>query len=424
MDYSKDDIIKAIKEIRIEIGHEDIDINISKLIFDENNNNNDSNINKRRRRNTNNINVDDTNTNNIWIITSDRSDKSSIIGKGGWVVGKLREKLGFNQVHVEAESDFMVKRFKMDLAFERISKVLARIYNTNNNNIDGNNGNNINNKYKNIARPLENLEALLEERMTNIYNFSFNNYINDNYNENRYNYYYNNCSYKNNNDTNNNKYSNNDVKNDNNGEEEVKTILALSGGVDSSYSLIIAKYLGFNPIAITVDPGTIVLPKHLKYNIENLCSKLNVEHHYIKLDYTDIINNSLAGKYHPCGRCSKEIDNAIHNYASENKANFIIFGDMLSTGYQSIVEIDDKNNSKIMKINLPAFLSVGKLEIKELTKEFGVKKVPGFGCPLLNEVQKKHPYMRKFSIQRVLRETRAGALEPGEALDLIWSFVK
>lgn len=371
LNYAKNDMINAIKEIRIEIGHEDIDIHINNIIWENK---------------------------NIWIITPDRSNKSAIIGKGGWVVGKLREKMGFNQVHVEAESDCMIKRFKMELAFERINEVLAKIYNSD--------------TYNGLAKPLENLESLLEKRMTNIYNFSFIGYINE---------------IK---DSNNNGETNNGIINDTNN-YNVKTIVALSGGVDSSYSLIVSKYLGFNPIAITVDPGTIVLPKHLKLNIENLCSKLNVEHHYIGLDYTDIINNSLAGNYHPCGRCSKEIDNALLTYAIENKANFIIFGDMLTTGYQSIVEIsnnnninNESNNNKIMKINLPAFLAIGKLEIKELTKEFGVKKVPGFGCPLLHEVQKKHPHMRKFSIQRVLRETRSGALELGEALDLIWSFVK
>ena len=27
----------------------------------------------------------------LWIITQDRPDKSAIIGKGGWVVGKLKK---------------------------------------------------------------------------------------------------------------------------------------------------------------------------------------------------------------------------------------------------------------------------------------------------------------------------------------------
>ncbi len=38
---------------------------------------------------------------------------------------------------------------------------------------------------------------------------------------------------------------------------------------------------------------------------------------------------------------------------------------------------------------------------------------------LIGEVHKKHPHMRRYSIQRVLRETRAGILEPGEGLDQI-----
>ena len=48
-----------------------------------------------------------------------------------------------------------------------------------------------------------------------------------------------------------------------------------------------------------------------------------------------------------------------------------------------------------------------------------VKKIKGYGCPLIVQVHKKYPQYRPFSIQRVLRETRAGILEPGEALDLI-----
>ena len=53
-----------------------------------------------------------------------------------------------------------------------------------------------------------------------------------------------------------------------------------------------------------------------------------------------------------------------------------------------------------------------------------IKEIDGFGCPLLYEVHKKHPHMKKYSIQRILRETRSGALEPGEALSLIWSFYR
>ncbi|MGZ7043739.1 MAG: ATPase, partial [Methanobacterium sp.] len=37
---------------------------------------------------------------------------------------------------------------------------------------------------------------------------------------------------------------------------------------------------------------------------------------------------------------------------------------------------------------------------------------------------KKYPHMKKFSIQRILRETRAGVLEPGEALEMIMKTIQ
>ena len=111
---------------------------------------------------------------------------------------------------------------------------------------------------------------------------------------------------------------------------------------------------------------------------------------------------------------------------------------MLATGSQCITEQfcnfdeNDENElsdvdkeidkTKIIRLNLPASLSVSKLENKSLTSHYNLIKFKGFGCPLLYEVHKKFPHMKRYSIQRILRETRSGVLEPGEALDLIWSF--
>ena len=107
-------------------------------------------------------------------------------------------------------------------------------------------------------------------------------------------------------------------------------------------------------------------------------------------------------------------------YAKEREIPIIIFGDMLATGSQCINLQDDS----LYRLNLPASLSVGKQEIKSLIRNYNLSEFKGFGCPLLYEVHRKFPHMKKFSIQRILRETRSGALEPGEALDLIWSFYK
>ena len=107
-------------------------------------------------------------------------------------------------------------------------------------------------------------------------------------------------------------------------------------------------------------------------------------------------------------------------YAKDNEIPIVIFGDMLATGSQCMNIGEDS----LYRLNLPASLSVGKQEIKSLIRNYDLSTFKGFGCPLLYEVHRKFPHMRKFSIQRILRETRSGALEPGEALDLIWSFNK
>jgi len=338
MMYEKEFLLNEINKIRDEIGHDNVNIFIEKIYFNEN-------------------------TNELWIITEDRPDKSAIIGKGGWVVGKLREKLGLESIHVESYGDFLNKEYKLKLSKKTVNNLDLDLVG------------------------LENLEKTIENKLENIYSFNFDTYFNENQFE--------------------------ESKN-------IEAVVALSGGVDSSFSLILAKKLGFNPTAITVDPGTIILPKQFKNNIKLLTESLNVKHEYINADYSQVIKESFTGKLHPCGRCSKNTGEIAKKYAKDNKIPIIIFGDMLATGSQCINLQEDS----LYRLNLPASLSVGKQEIKSLIKNYDLKTFKGFGCPLLYEVHKKFPYMKKFSIQRILRETRSGALEPGEALDLIWSFYK
>ena len=338
MMYEKEFLLNEINKIRDEIGHDKVNIYIEKIYFNEN-------------------------TNELWIITEDRPDKSAIIGKGGWVVGKLREKLGLESIHVESYGDFLNKEYKLKLSKKTVNNLDLDLVG------------------------LENLEKTIENKLENIYSFNFDTYFNENQFEES---------------------------------ENVEAVVALSGGVDSSFSLILAKKLGFNPIAITVDPGTIILPKQFKNNIKLLTESLNIKHEYINADYSQVIKESFTGKLHPCGRCSKNTGEIAKKYAKDNKIPIIIFGDMLATGSQCINLQEDS----LYRLNLPASLSVGKQEIKSLIKNYDLNTFKGFGCPLLYEVHKKFPYLKKFSIQRILRETRSGALEPGEALDLIWSFYK
>ena len=334
--YTKEFILDEVNIIREEIGHDKVNIFIEDIYFKDN---------------------------ELWIITEDRPDKSAIIGKGGWVVGKLKEKLGLNSIHVESYGDFLNKEYKLKLSKKTVSNV----------DLD--------------SVGLENLKIAIDDKLENIYSFNFDTFFRQNSFEES---------------------------------ENTESVVALSGGVDSSFSLILAKQLGFNPVAVTVDPGTIILPNQFKQNIKLITESLDIKHEYIKTDYSDIIQDSFAGKVHPCGRCSNNTSELVKEYAKSKEIPIIIFGDMLATGSQCINLQDDS----LYRLNLPASLSVGKQEIKSLIRNYNLKTFKGFGCPLLYEVHKKFPHMKKFSIQRILRETRSSALEPGEALDLIWSFYK
>ena len=336
--YDEKFILDEVNSIRREIGHDEVSIYIEETYFNKD-------------------------TNELWIITEDRPDKSAIIGKGGWVVGKLREKLNLESIHVESYGDFLQKEYKLRLSKRTVENLDLNLVG------------------------IDNLKKIIKDKLDNIYSFNYENYLKNNeFNESR----------------------------------NTEAVVALSGGVDSSFSVILAKALGFNPIAITIDPGTIILPNQYKQNIKMITEKLNVPHEYLKANYQDVITESLTGKLHPCGRCSKNTGEIAKQYAKDNEIPILIFGDMLATGTQCINKQDDS----LYRLNLPASLSTGKQEIKSLIRNYDLKEFNGFGCPLLYEVHRKYPHMKKYSIQRILRETRSSALEPGEALDLIWSFYK
>lgn len=309
-------------------------------------------------------------TEELTIITPDRPEKSAVIGKGGWVVGRLREELGIKSIHVEACSDMLIRIYRMELALKKINSIIP--------------------SFKNDAvYPLENIKQLLDVRIKNLPRFNFQSQF---------------------------KTELSRLKSGNEIEEasENKAIVALSGGVDSSFSLIIAKLMGFNPLAVTVDPGNIILPSYTKNNIDTLTSAIDVPNVFIEADLSTVIEDALKGNIHPCGRCSKAIEAALYEYVKESGIPFLIFGDFLATGYQSIVDTDG-----FCRINLPAMLSASKGDTTNLASYFKIKSRGGYGCPLINEVHRLHPHMRRYSIQRILRETRAGVLEPGQALNLI-----
>ena len=126
--YTEEFILDEVNKIREEIGHDNVNIFIEEMHFNEN-------------------------TNELWIITEDRPDKSAIIGKGGWVVGKLREKLGLESIHVESYGDFLNKEYKLRLSRKTVSNLDLDMVG------------------------LENLKKTIDYKLDNIYSFNFDDFF-------------------------------------------------------------------------------------------------------------------------------------------------------------------------------------------------------------------------------------------------------
>nr|WP_243687851.1 7-cyano-7-deazaguanine synthase [Methanobacterium formicicum] len=291
-----------IAQIRRDIGHNDVEVDIMETLFDEP-------------------------SGTLLIITPDRPEKSVVIGKGGWVVGRLREELGVNSIHVEAYSDFIVPQYRMELARAKLEKITQEYPHPYN-------------------KPLLNLIKLLKARIENPYSI-----------ESLLRSYPSSQS----------KIQDTPVKGSGQDKKrpQFQSVVALSGGVDSSTSLIIAQMLGFHPLAVTVNPGDIILPRYFRDYVESLTQNLGVEHRYLEVDMQEVISGALEGRFHPCGRCSKIIEKEVLDFAGDNHIPFLIYGDLLSTGAQSLQweEVGAEDNlmmGKILRINLPALLSLKK----------------------------------------------------------------
>ncbi len=290
----------------------------------------------------------------LTIVTWDRTDKAVIIGKG-LLIGKLREKYKYTKVRVVAYTDIVVKKIRVREAIKACRKYQKLV-----------NGN--------LKKFLKELGEILKD------------YLKNDSIEKVF-------------------------------EGDYKVALALSGGSDSSGSLVLSKKLNLNPVALTVY-YPMLIPNHVKRNIENVTKYLGVEHRYIDVDMRDIVEDVFRKKKHPCSMCSKRVKDTLINYCIENGFEVIIFGDLLSTGSQCIKVI----NSNLIRLNLPACFAKTKKEMSDYLD--GIDFNFRYSCPFLMEVHKRYPSTAYYSIQRVCRENRAGVLEPSDAARSILKIIK
>ncbi len=310
--------------------------------------------------------VYDDNNNILYIIVSDRPDRSALIGYGGLIIKEIGRKINVNEISVIAKTDLLVKRKRISESIMKAKAIMRR---------------------RNIPQDIKEFLEILIEQLKLEKKFPPRTVIREE-----------------------------KAKN-------IKILVAYSGGVDSTATLVLLKNMGFNVKAVTVDPGPFILPNWVRDNIAKAVKLLSVEHEFIKpiVDFHEIIEYAKEGTHTPCSLCYPALVNSIFTYAVENMFSIVAFGNLISTSKYSL---DFPLREKfLLRINLPGAFALTKHDTKLLSKGI-VNWKPLYGCPLLRNSMKNHRWMRYIAIERILREVRAGILEPMDGLRYIKSILK
>ena len=301
-------------------------------------------------------------SNRAYILCGDRSDKAVLMGAGGRIIVNLAKRLGLNIIIVKAYTDILQRKERIFQAIEAGKRILKKI------------------KIKEIT-------DFIEKRLLIIAKKELMNPLK--------------------------------IRIDKEEHIDINVIIAYSGGVDSTASLIFAKYLGANVIPITIYPGPFIIPKETKEKIIKFTemNKLNVKFVKPNMDFKDIVSDSMNGRYSPCKKCHSRIVQTVYEEAKREDVKIIFFGDLLPTGSHSLRIID-----KMLRVNFPAFLALSKNDTIVISKLHGLKiDKLRYGCPLFRVIAKRNKHIKLAAYQRILRETRAGVLEPSQGLKLIKS---
>ncbi|WP_048151020.1 ATPase [Palaeococcus ferrophilus] len=189
----------------------------------------------------------------------------------------------------------------------------------------------------------------------------------------------------------------------------VKVALAFSGGSDSTASLKVLRWAGFDVVPVMARLPQMREPVLVRAQLEGA----------VIVDvpgYLDVIGAQVRKRAPICGRCHSMVMGAVKGYARERGIKIVASGDLLTFGSLSIYPEGDMVN-----LNFPAFLAMDKREAISL---LGRKYSLGFGCPLWKAASREARVLKRFGIQRVMRELNAGAIDGEIAKALILDILK
>jgi uncharacterized protein len=296
--------------------------------------------------------------NSLHVVTSDRAEKSLLLGPGGRVAAELAKRTE-RKLTVYGADEILLRRHRLRLAMLRIEEILFELTDT--------------------QRIVVNcIKQLIEQELT---------------------------------------YPEKQIQYNSSVGKDLKIALAFSGGIDSTASAKILKESGFIPDAVLIDRGyQFQNPKDIKL-AEEWCLRQKVD--LTRIDVTgantDLVERVDAGNIHPCGECHNQIMEQVREYANKANYNVLATGELLPSGRQSILL-----EKGLLIIHLPAALSLSKHRTETIAEKSGKKLFRRkFGCNLVAKSHSKGWRNVGPSIFRVLRELEAGILTTGQSLEYI-----
>ena len=259
--------------------------------------------------------------------------------------------------------------------------------------------------------------------------------------------------------------------------KEFNSMVALSGGKDSSAMLYSVNELGFKPLAFTFEIGYNILTDKLKSKIDTICENMRIKHEYIDIHsyiteidrecfkktadlYDEPVNDKskgnfkkiyLEGRKHystkdksvmpfvrPCQICRKIVIKAYYGEAIKRNIRIVFVGinewsGLSNNTYTAIRELKPfPDKPSVFIVHLPFLLHRKLSDLEGILRKIGWEKekgdntvdTGGSACLLARIAEAKATDMLGFNIDesRLSREITVGFLDRNTALKAVKNY--